>query len=283
MIELPEAYVLAKQLNDTVIGRTIVAAEANRSPHGFAFYNYPAEMYGTLLTGQTILSASAGGGRSCACGGNTEIVCGDKLIIISTPIRYHALGQKVPEKHQLCLRLDDGAHLTCTVQMWGAMLVCEKDASDLPQDFVAKKMPDLYASAFDYAYFKGLAEGKTHLSAKAFLATEQRIPGLGNGVLQDILYNACIHPRKRLAELSEVQFRALFDSVKATMAAMREEGGRNTEKDLFGKPGGYQTKLSAKTKDTYCRVCGGPFVREAFLGGNIYFCPSCQPYDKRKK
>lgn|GEM_PF-2077218 len=30
---------------------------------------------------------------------------------------------------------------------------------------------------------------------KAFLATEQRIPGLGNGVLQDILWTARIHPK----------------------------------------------------------------------------------------
>jgi len=283
MIELPEAYVLAKQLNETVAGRTIVEAEANQSPHGFAFYNQPVEMYNALLAGQTIVASQPGAARSCTCGGNVDIVCTDKMIVISTPIRYIAPGGKLPAKHQLRLLLDDGASITCTVQMWGAMLVCEKDGTGTPAEwYTDKDMPGLYAEAFDYTYFKSMAEGKGGLSAKAFLATEQRIPGLGNGVLQDILYNARIHPRTRLDSLSETQFKGLYDSTKATTAAMRDEGGRDTEKDIFWNAGGYKTKLSAKTKDSYCQICGGPIVREAYLGGNVYFCPTCQPYSKAK-
>ncbi len=83
------------------------------------------------------------------------------------------------------------------------------------------------------------------LSLKAFLATEQRIPGLGNGVLQDILYNARLHPKKKLGALSDGEFAALFSSVKNTLAEMTRNGGRDTEKDLFGSTGGYVTKLSS--------------------------------------
>ena len=282
MVELPEAYVLAKQLTETVTGRTIAEAVANHSPHGFAFYNKPAELYGELLAGQKIVGASAGAGRSCACGGNVEIECADKLIILSTPIRYHAPGAKRPDKHQLFLRLDDGAYITCTVQMWGAMMVCEKDGSDLPDNFAAAQVPEFYSDAFSFEYFQSLAEGKGKLSAKAFLATEQRIPGLGNGVTQDILYNAKIHPKQRLDALTPAQFRGLYDSTVSIMAAMRDSGGRDTEKDLFGKAGGYQTKLSNKTKGQQCPACGREIIREAYLGGNIYFCPECQPYEKKK-
>ena len=41
------------------------------------------------------------------------------------------------------------------------------------------------------------------LSLKALLATKQRIPGLGNGVLQDILFNAKMHPKRKVNRLSE--------------------------------------------------------------------------------
>ena len=42
--------------------------------------------------------------------------------------------------------------------------------------------------AFDLAYFRSLRdEAGENISMKTFLATNQRIPGLGNGVLQDIL------------------------------------------------------------------------------------------------
>jgi formamidopyrimidine-DNA glycosylase len=85
------------------------------------------------------------------------------------------------------------------------------------------------------------------LSAKAFLATEQRIPGLGNGVLQDILWYANIHPKRKISTLSAEQKHKLFRSVKTILAEMTELGGRDTERDLFGCNGGYITRLSKKT------------------------------------
>ena len=45
------------------------------------------------------------------------------------------------------------------------------------------------SDAFTLDYFKSLIDEATlKLSVKAFLATEQRIPGIGNGVCQDILF-----------------------------------------------------------------------------------------------
>jgi formamidopyrimidine-DNA glycosylase len=41
------------------------------------------------------------------------------------------------------------------------------------------------------------------LSLKAALATEQRIPGLGNGSLQDILWQAHLHPKRKTNTLSD--------------------------------------------------------------------------------
>lgn len=38
MMELPEALVMAEQLNHTVAGRRIVSVKAGHSPHGFAFF-----------------------------------------------------------------------------------------------------------------------------------------------------------------------------------------------------------------------------------------------------
>lgn len=41
-----------------------------------------------------------------------------------------------------------------------------------------------------------MAGAKLKLTAKTFLAAEQRIPGLGNGVLQGILFQACIYLKR---------------------------------------------------------------------------------------
>ena len=74
---------------------------------------------------------------------------------------------------------------------------------------------------------------------KLFLATEQTVPGLGNGVLQDILYHAHIHPKKKIAALTDKEKENLFYQVKETMNDIYRQGGRNTESDLFGENGKY--------------------------------------------
>jgi len=276
MIELPETYVLSEQISQTLTGKTIVNAAANAHPHAFAWYTGDADTYHDRLAGRKISGATPGTGYTC--GGNTEILCEDMLLVISTPIKYHAPGDKLPKSHQLLLEFDDDSHLSCTVQMWGAMLCYEADNIVLPEGWVCNRCPDPLTDGFDVAYFDGLwAQAKPTLSAKAFLATEQRIPGLGNGVLQDILFNARIHPKRKLESLSGNEKANLYDSLKSTIRAMWMQGGRDTERDLFGCTGGYQTILSAKTLKNPCPVCGSGLIREAYLGGNIYFCPECQP------
>jgi formamidopyrimidine-DNA glycosylase len=57
---------------------------------------------------------------------------------------------------------------------------------------------------------------------------------------------------------------------------MTESGGRDTEKDLYGNPGGYPTILSKNTFGNPCKKCGSKIVKEAYLGGSVYFCSGCQ-------
>ena len=271
MIELPETYVLAEQINRTLVGKTIKTATANAHPHSFAFYSGDPTAYGAMLEGKEIVSANPG---KCSDAGYTEIVCDDMLLKISTPIKYHALGEKLPKSHQLLLVFDDDTYLSCTVQMWGSML-CSPAVS--PSSDIEKPSP--LEDAFNEEYWdKFLQSAKPNLSMKALLATEQRIPGLGNGVLHDILFNARLHPKRKLETLTDDDKGRLFSTVKSTLKAMRDGGGRDTEKDLFNQSGGYQTILSANSwkRSGRCSFCTGDLVKAAYLGGAIYFCPNCQ-------
>lgn len=279
MIELPETYVLARELNETVRGKTIARAEANVFPHAFAWYTGDPAEYGEKLAGRRVTEATPGTGYTC--GGNTELLCGDMLLVLSTAIRYHEPSDPLPAVYQLFVGFTDGSFLTCTVRMWGAMFCHPAGEDGLPAAFRVNKSPTPLENGFDERYFADLlAKTKPTLSAKAFLATEQRVPGLGNGVLQDILFNARIHPRTLLRDLNDADADRLFASVKTTLRSMTDGGGRDTERDLFGRPGGYRTLLSSKTANKPCPVCGAPIERQAFLGGNVYFCPSCQPHSK---
>lgn len=271
MIELPEAFVLAQQINRTLKGRKIERAAANQSPHKFAWYTGDPATYNDRLAGRPILEAQA-------FGNHVEIKAGDMVLVISTPILYHPRDEKPPKKHQLLLELDDLTSVSCSVQMWG-MLACfkENERLGLPDYYIAREKPSPLSEAFDRSYFDSLITADSReLSAKAFLATEQRIPGLGNGVLQDILWTARIHPKASLARLSRKEISQMYRAVKAVLRKMIDCGGRDTERDLFGRPGGYRTVLSKNTVGTPCPACGTIIRKEAYLGGSIYVCDGCQ-------
>jgi len=276
MIELPETYVLAEQINKTLTGKTVVKVTTNAHPHTWAWFTGDPKDYNKKLKNKRVTNSNPGTGYTC--GGNTEIIIDDMLLVISTPIKYHEPGAALPKTHQLLLEFDDKSSMSCTVQMWGAMFCFPANENGLPEKYKVNKTPDPMTAAFDKAYFDSLRKDlKPGLSAKAFLATEQRIPGLGNGVLQDILWNARVNPRKKLEALDNKEFTKLFKCVKSTLLAMREQGGRDTEKDLYGNKGGYKTILSANTLKDPCPACGSSIIREAYMGGNIYYCPVCQP------
>jgi formamidopyrimidine-DNA glycosylase len=162
--------------------------------------------------------------------------------------------------------------------MYGGMGAFLDGELDNPYYKVAKEKPSPLSTAFDKVYFDRIVSVPEvqKLSLKALLATEQRIPSLGNGVLQDILFNAKMHPKKKVNALAETDKDALYNSVKATLSAMASQGGRDTELDLFGRPGGYKTILCKNTVNKPCPVCGTIIKKEAYMGGSIYYCEKCQ-------
>ncbi len=273
MLELPESNVLAAQIGKNLLGRRIDHVVAAASPHRFAFYVCDPHRYPAMLEGTPITGAQAYGGLVEIELGEMRFEFGD-----GATLRYLPSGIKPPDKHQLLFRLDDGSHLVWTIQMYGSLGAFRNGTNDNPYYRVAKEKPSPLTAAFTEEWFASLLSDATmKLSAKAFLATEQRIPGLGNGTLQDILFDARLNPRRKMESLDDAQLGRLFTCTKDTLRSMTERGGRDTEKDMFGEPGGYRTILSNKTFSTPCPVCGHEIVRQAYLGGNVYFCPVCQP------
>ncbi|MBW6500396.1 MAG: hypothetical protein K0B05_03290 [Bacteroidales bacterium] len=86
--------------------------------------------------------------------------------------------------------------------MYGVIWAC-RGGFDNPYHKVSLKSISPLDDAFDESYFDRTFENTPkNISMKALLATEQRIPGLGNGVLQDILFHAGIHPRQKKSALT---------------------------------------------------------------------------------
>lgn len=272
MIEIPECLTLARQLNDTVMGKTIAKAEVAHTPHSFTWYSGDSTMYAQEMEGQRF-------GEATGIGCMVEIQVGKNSLIINdgTNIRYLEPGTKLPSRYQALIMFDDDSSLLFTVQMYGGIFLENPATYDNPYYRVGKEKPMPGTPDFDYAYFSSLREdlpGNT--SMKAFLATQQRIPGLGNGVLQDILLEAGLHPKRKMNTLRESDWKHTYEAVTGTLEQMTLSGGRDVEKNIFGEPGGYRTKLSKKTFGGSCPYCGNPIMKMNYLGGTVYYCQHCQ-------
>ena len=237
MLEIPEAITIARQVTETLTGRVVQSVTAAASPHKFAWYNGDPADYPARLLGASFLSAEDHGGM-------VQVNLNQAYMLFSDGVNLRSLtaGETRPAKHQLLLEFEDGSALAASVQMYGG-LICwsEGETYDNPYYLVALQKPSPLDEAFSEQYFNGIlaGEGVQKLSVKAALATEQRIPGLGNGILQDILWKAGLSPRCRVSTLSAAELDKLFIAVKETLAEMTRLGGRDTEKDLFGNPGGF--------------------------------------------
>ncbi len=273
MIEIPESVVLAKQITQSFQGKTVSRVMPQRTPHKMAWYYERPEDYPELLTGRKIEFATG-------IGSMVEISASGAIILFGEGIRltFCPTESTVPKKDQLLIGFEDGSYLSAVVQMYGGLWCFPNGSFDYPYYLSAKSKPFALSDAFNQPYFEELIENPDmqKMPAKGFLATEQRIPGLGNGVLQDILFRAGLHPKRKIGTLTKEEKSLLPKVLKTTLREMAELGGRDTERDLFGAFGGYQMQMSKNTAGKPCPKCGETIVKEAYMGGSVYYCPNCQ-------
>lgn len=79
-----------------------------------------------------------------------------------------------------------------------------------------------------------------------------------------------------MLDAAEEDIRKLYTSVMKILRKMCEEGGRDVENDLLGRPGGYISQLSKKSLDEPCMRCGTVIHKANYMGGTVYFCEKCQ-------
>ncbi|WP_455381269.1 hypothetical protein [Salinispira pacifica] len=136
---------------------------------------------------------------------------------------------------------------------------------------------------FTYGYFASVLDDPSAApgrSVKALLTQDQTIPGLGNAVAQDIMFNARLHPRRPVRQLDGPERRRLYEAIAQTVQEVIDAGGRNDERDLFDRPGGYRRLMDSAAAGNPCPRCGAPVAKISYLGGTCYFCPDCQRQER---
>ena len=275
MFELPEYTILARQMNETLTGKTVQRGTLGNSPHKFVWYNRKPGEFEKLTCGKRVGAARVRGRWL-----TLDLDPGYRLLLgeCGGRILYHMPGTILPLKYHLLITFTDGSALSVMTTMWGAMELYET-GRELERQYLKDMRVTPVDSEFTFKYFSTLIEellqGEKR-SVKSLLTQDQLIPGLGNAIAQDIMFNARLHPRRSLMDLTAGQRRDLFASIRDTVRDVTEQGGRNDEFDLFGKPGGYVRIMDSNAAGRPCPECGHVVEKMQYLGGACYFCQKCQ-------
>jgi formamidopyrimidine-DNA glycosylase len=276
MIELPEAITIASQIDAELHGRQISSGLRGQSPHKFAFTGrHSDEEFDAIAKDKRVGRARADGNVilvDIEPGYVLSLGCGGERIL------YHTNEKTLPKRHQLLMHFHDGTALSVTISGWGELRLLEaSELADHPHIRKDAVSPLSAAFTFDYfdRLFEKLPDGR-RVSAKYFLISDPGVWGIGNGCIQDILYRAKIHPKRQMTELTDQERRTLYAATRQTLKEMVELGGRDGEKDLYNQFGRYPCLLHSRTVGHPCPECGTPIEKSQYLGGSVYFCPTCQ-------
>ncbi len=297
-MSIAENQVISNQLQNTVVGKTIVKVIANQNPHTYVWFatepcyafasvdisHKQAEQYEKLLTGKVVEASEVHFGSYSTY---NFLYIGDRALMFNIPTRYYAPDEKPPKRHQLYLTFEDGSSLSLCGSLGGTIYLFRVDQNGLAVDYPPPDTPSMLSDEFSEVFFLNLIKNtdltrlKPAKTVKCFLATNNRIPGLDNSILHEILWEARVNPKSDMAALGETEYKRIFAVIKKIIPEVIAAGGLDTGKNIFGKPGFYVTKASRNTLDKPCEHCGEHIIKESHLGGVVYYCPRCQPIVKK--
>lgn len=277
-IEMPEATILARQMQAELPGKTVTGFDlrASESFQRMGFVNKdPADF--ERLVGQRL--------ESITSRGNTIRVklSGRQNLILSPEyggeVFYFKNDDSLPAKYHFRLHLDDGSSLTVRLLGMGSIYACCDDGLEahymMRRDFFSE-LPEPNDAGLSRESFTGRLGGLGRQLKSVLVGKDAVVVGLSNAAFQDIIYRAGLHPKRKASELSADEQRALYDAMRFVVDERLRLGGKAGFRDLSGAPGGYEPAMGPAMKGRMCPACGSPIGKISHGGGEVFICPACQ-------
>jgi len=276
-IELPEAHILAAQMNK-LIGKTIQAYQLQNCQNlqKLGCVNRDASAFNALV-GSEIASINSRGNVVLV-----KLSNGWHLVLAPEyggKIQYYQNQNSLPSKFHLKLTFQDGTALTVSLTGLGCIQAVAQE--DLGNNYLYKRDFSEVLSPLDTKNFTQepfiakLAEKNQNVKA-ALVGKTAVLVGLSNSAFQDIIYRAKIHPKRNTASLSSQEKTALYNAINAVIQERLRAGGKNQFTDLYGRQGGYVPLMGSNMKDQNCPSCNSKIEKINHGGGQVYLCTKCQ-------
>lgn len=277
-VELPEAKILAEQMNNELHGKRIKSTVLKdyKRLQRIGMMNKDVRSFDQLVNREILSVISRG---------NVILVKLDRDInLIIAPeyggnIFYHTTEKTLPKKFHLKVDFNDGTMLTVRLLSMGLIFVMKDENLKLSyiynRDFNPDK-PSPVEEGFTFETFSEQLQKNNKMLKSVLVGKDAILVGLSNSAFQDIIYRARLHPKRKAAELKNNERQALYDAIRLVIQERIKLKGKDVFQDLYGNQGGYVSAMGPNMKEQNCLECGSSIERLNIGGGHVYFCPECQ-------
>ena len=273
MPELPEISSRAREMQKELTGKTIKKVEVlqpkclNVSPKKFKSALEGAKLRGTTHHGKWLFTDTTKGHLLINMG------MGGELLLVDS--------KSMPEKWRIAFHFKDKTTLAINFWWFGYTHYAAEGKLD-KHTMSAKLGPN--AIDVTLAEFRGMLN-KRKGAVKSFLLNQERIAGIGNAYVHDILFLAGLHPQRIIDTFTDDEIEALWNGIQKGLKPSLRKRGAFYERDLYGKRGGFKMKdiLVGYREGKPCPSCGEKIVKIKTGSTSSFICPKCQPLKPRKR
>lgn len=146
-------------------------------------------------------------------------------------------------------------------------------------DFFKKVGPEPLSDDFDWKQMKQRLLRRKNTNIKAALLDQTVIAGVGNIYADESLWGAKLHPSTLVRDVTDSQFKHLYEDLVAVLRLSIEKGGSTDRNyvDAKGKRGSYLTFARVFRREGQpCSRCGTVIIKIRVAGRGTHLCPNCQ-------
>lgn len=288
MPELPEVETTVSELKEKIIGRKITHLWSDtkklvKRPKNFSLFEKEIKK-GKILDIKRK-------------GKNILIEIDGKILLIHLKLTGHLLygkfrlrkGKWEGEKGflktdpanrfiHLLFFLDNGKMLALSDLRKFAKIELGKREEILNSPQLLKLGPDPLDKKFNFSSFKERLE-RVKKDIKRALMDQKIISGIGNIYSDEILFEAKVHPLKKVKKLSQKELKKIFFSMKKILkkAILAKGESISDYRRPTGEKGGFdRLRKVYRRENQSCKVCQTLIKRIKIGGRSSYFCPKCQ-------
>jgi formamidopyrimidine-DNA glycosylase len=273
MPELPDVVLLARSMNNALVGRTIFSAKVNQpkvlisSPLTFRRQIRNKEFVAFSQRGKWVL-------------GHLKSEWTFALNLgMGGEVRLHS-PIEIPDsnRERIVLLLDSGQQLWIHFWWFGHVhLIAPGKLQNHSQ--IGTLGPEPLSPEFSRDELAKRLEGRRG-RIKSYLLDQRFIAGIGNVYVQDILWHAQLHPSRKANTLTQKEISNLHSAIQVVLKKGIKFGPGPGEHDVWGNRGQWRKKPGwpaiAYLTGNPCPLCQTT-IEEIRVGSTTsYICPKCQ-------